>query len=52
LFGVLALSNQLIVLGVCANPEPNKVGAIFDGKSSIMRAYSRRPEIASLFETQ
>jgi hypothetical protein len=44
--------NDLIVLGMRANPEPDEIVTSRDSQSTIMRADSNGPKSSDTFETQ
>lgn len=47
------VSNPLVVLGVAANPHPDKkVGTVFHGQRAIMQPNTHGPIIAEFLELQ
>jgi predicted transcriptional regulator len=44
------LSDELVIVGVSADPEPNEILTRFDRKCAVLQANARRPEATHLFE--
>ena len=45
------MRNEMIILGVRADPHPQKVLSVFDSQSAIVQADACRPQFADLLET-
>jgi hypothetical protein len=43
---------QSVVLGVRADPDPQKSGCFGHGKRAVVKPYARRPQLAGLLEMQ
>jgi hypothetical protein len=46
------LADELVVIGMGANPEPNKVLTGLDCERTMVKADARRPEATNLLEMQ
>jgi hypothetical protein len=46
------LSDELVVIGVSADPEPNEILSRLDCERAVVQPYARRPEPTHLFEMQ
>jgi hypothetical protein len=46
------MADQAIVLGVCADPEPDEIGAVFEPQSSVVQSDPDRPESTGLLEME
>lgn len=44
------LSDELVIIGVRADPEPNEILSRFDRKRAVVQANARRPEATHLLE--